>query len=93
MTLWEFHLEYDDGTLTEQTVLAEGEDEDSAMTSAASLIDLQSGVVLSRPGKIVLPEIETRWREIYGDAFPGIVSDTGRLALYARGITKSSDIS
>ena len=86
MTLWEFPLHYDDGTVVGQTVLAEGTNEADAGAAAVVAVSGHPGLALSRPGRVVPPEVETKWREIYGDAFPGIVSDAGRLALYARGI-------
>ena len=85
MTLWEFSLAFDDGTALGQTALAEGASEAEAALSAAELPARHPGVVIKRPGHLVPSEVEARWRELYGDAFPEIAPDTGRFALYARG--------
>jgi hypothetical protein len=90
MTLWEFVLEFDDGTVIGQTVHAEGMNEADATAAAVIAVGGSLDLVILRPGKVVPPEIEMKWREVYGDAFPGIVSDAGRLALYARGIIDPS---
>jgi len=83
-SLWEFRLRYSDGTQVEQTVIAEGADETSAADSATTVIADHPGVALARPGRKSPPEVEARWREVFGDDLPGVVSDTGRMALYAR---------
>jgi hypothetical protein len=82
MTLWEFALRGSDGTVFEQTVIAEGADEEAAAASAAAMIVAMAGTVLARPGVAVAA---ARWREVVG-AFPALVSDRGRLARYARGL-------
>ncbi len=87
MTLWAFSIACDDGTIVEQTVLAEGAGEADAAVSALTAINDQSGLGLSRPGTELPSDVEGRWREVFGTAFPGIVSNAGRLALYARGDT------
>ena len=88
MALWEFSFGYGDGMVAGQTAIAEGTTEDDAAASADKLLAGDAGVILSRPGKVVPPEIEKRWREINEAAFPIVVCDTGRLALYARGIAE-----
>ena len=85
MPLWEFPLESDDGTAFAQTVVAEGVSQAEAEAMARRAISDHSGVTLSRPSQVLSAEIEARWREVLGDSLPGIVSDSGRLALYARG--------
>ena len=91
MALWEFALEFDDGTALGQTALAEGADETEAADSAALAAARHSCLVVKRPGQTVPLDVEARWRELYGDAFPEIVPDTGRLALYARGIPNTTN--
>jgi hypothetical protein len=85
MTLWEFSLECDDATAPGQTVITEGTTEVDAVVNADILLTHHVGAILLRPGRVVPLEIEKRWREV-SEAFPIVVSDTGRLALYARGI-------
>ncbi len=89
MGLWEFHLQFDDGSVVEQTVVAEGASEQAAAGSASSVIADLPGVALARPGVAAAPEVEARWREML-EQLPGVVSDSGRLARYARGVPQSS---
>ncbi len=94
MTLWEFPLEFSDGTALSQTALAEGDDEASAAVSAAAEVALHERLVLKRPGLPVPPEVEGRWREVSGEPpFPAIAPSTGRLGLYARGLPDPSRVS
>ncbi len=86
MALWEFSLICDDGTVIEQTVVAEGQDEAAAAGAAVVLIGDHAGVRLSRPGGMASPEVETRWRDVLGETLPALVSNAGRMARYARGI-------
>lgn len=91
MTMWEFALTFEDGVVIGQTAIAEGATEADAVASALVEVSQHAGLILVRPGVIVLPEVEARWREIYGDeSFPQIVQTVGRLALYARGGSKPS---
>ena len=85
MTLWEFSFGYDDGTIVPTTIIAEGITEVDAAASADTLFADRADVIVSRPGRVVPPEVEKRWREVCG-SFPAVMSDAGRLALYARGI-------
>lgn len=85
MTLWEFPLRDGGGTVFEQTVVAEGADEESAAASAAAIVVATPGVVLARPGIAIAANIAARWREVVG-AFPALVANAGRLARYARGL-------
>lgn len=85
MTLWEFPLRYEDGTALDQTVLAEGTTEAEAAGAATAATAAHPGLVLAGPGVEVAPDVAARWREVYGEnAFPEVVPNTGRLALYAR---------
>jgi hypothetical protein len=87
MTLWEFSFGYDDGTIVPTTIIAEGITEVDAASSAQTLFADRADVIVSRPGRVVPPEVEKRWREVAdGGCFPAVMSDAGRLALYARGI-------
>jgi hypothetical protein len=85
MNLWEFRLRWDGGAAVDQTLIAEGADEQAAAASAAAMIAGMSGVALVRPGAVVPSQVAMRWREVI-DVFPSIVSDAGRLAHYARGL-------
>ena len=88
MTLWEFSLTWDNGTAVDHLVLAEGTDEVAAANAATIAVRDYPGIALSRPGRPIATDVELRWREIFGDAFPGIAGTTGRLARYARGLAK-----
>jgi len=90
MPLWEFPLESDDGTAFGSTIVAEGANQAEAEAMARGAISGRTGLVLSRPSEVVSADVEARWREVLGDASPGIVSDSGRLARYARGIKDPS---
>ena len=91
MAVWEFALAFDDGGVRlGQTVVADGADEPTAAQSAASVVAEHPGLVLQRPGLAVAADVEARWREVCGDRFPAVMSDTGRLALYARGLPDPS---
>jgi len=92
MALWEFSLAFDDGTVLGQTVLAEGADEAGAAPAALIVVGDHPGLVLIRPGRAVAADVAARWHEVLGDALPEIVPDTGRLALYARGIKDTSNV-
>jgi hypothetical protein len=85
MTLWEFPLADDDGTAIGQTVLAEGLNETDAAAAAVVALAIPHSVCLGS-GQVVPPEAEIRWRELYGIALPGVVSDSGRLVIYTRSI-------
>jgi hypothetical protein len=85
ITMWEFPLEDDDGTVICQTVLAEGLNEADAAAAAVVALAIPRSVCLGS-GQVVPPEAEIRWRELYGNALPGLVSDRGRLAIYVRSI-------
>ncbi len=85
MTVWEFQLQYADGTVVAQTVVAEAATEPDAFASAQACVNAIPRVRCARPGKAAPPDIEARWREVLRDVFPDVVSDAGRLALYARG--------
>jgi hypothetical protein len=90
MSLWEFPLTADDGSVISQTIVAEGATEPAAAESAARLLaDSAGGATLARPGTIVPPDADPRWREVGDGVFPIVVSDAGRLALYARGTGRS----
>jgi len=91
MSVWEFRLRVEGGDEVDQTIVAEGADESAAADSAATLLGDQPYVALVRPGRTASAEVEARWREVFDDAFPGLVSDAGRFAQYARGATASSD--
>lgn len=83
--MWEFALAFADGVIIGQTVLAEGAGEAEAAASALRETSQHQGLAIVRPGAVVAPEVEARWREIYGnEAFPQIVQTVGRLASYAR---------
>lgn len=91
MPIWEFHLVDGNGMVFGQTVVTEGANEADAASAAFAAVDGHPGLALTRPGKAVPPDVEARWREVLGDAdTPGIFSDAGRLALYARGIPDPS---
>jgi hypothetical protein len=89
MALWEFALALD-GERLGQTALAEGADEATAASSAARAVAEHPALILQRPGWTVAADVEARWREVCGDAFPIVASDIGRLALYARGLPDPS---
>lgn len=90
MSLWEFPLVDGDGNVVGQTILAEGATEIAAAASAGELLsDSSGGATLARPGTVVPPDADPRWREVGGGVFPIVVSDAGRLALYARGTGRS----
>jgi hypothetical protein len=83
MGLWEFSLISFDGTVLDQTAIAKSTSESEAAASA--LAGLKNSTMLSRPGRAVSPASEARWQELCdSDAFPLIVSNSGRLALHAR---------
>ena len=85
MSLWEFAVTAADGKVVEQTVVAQGADEPEAAASALAAVDRQAGAAISRPGRVMAPGVEARWREVCEEgAFPLVVSNSGRLALYAR---------
>ena len=88
MGLWEFSLIFSDGTVTDQTAIAQGASESEAAASALEEIGSESGATVSRPGRPVSSAAEAKWREICdGDAFPLVVSNSGRFARYARGLS------
>ena len=88
MRLWEFSLTCSDGTVTDQTAIAQGATESEAAISALEQIGSESGAMILRPGRAVSAAAEAKWREICeSDAFPLVVSNSGRFARYVRGIS------
>jgi hypothetical protein len=86
--LWEFSLICSDGAVADQTAIAQGASESEAAASALEAIRSESGAMISRPGRAVSSELEAKWREICdSDAFPVVVSNSGRFARYVRGIS------
>ena len=88
MPLWTFSLEAHGGAVVDQTVVAKGADETMAAASAMIVLDGHAGVALARPGRMAPPDAALRWAEACGDAFPAVLSNAGRLALYARGVAE-----
>lgn len=86
MSLWEFPLIGHGGEVFEQTVVAEGATEPAAAELVTRfLAESRRVATLARPGTVVPSDADLRWREVGAGALPIVVSDAGRLALYARG--------
>jgi hypothetical protein len=87
MRLWEFSLICSDGTVTDQSAVAPGANELEAAASVLEEIGSESGAMISRPGRVVPAALEAKWREICNrDAFPVVVSNSGRFDRYVRGL-------
>ena len=86
MSLWAFELGFQGGAITNQIVVAEGDDELAAADGVLAALKLSQGVTVLRPGTPMAAQEAERWRSLGDPAFfPLVVNAAGRFAAFAQG--------